>query len=71
MFKFKEEKMRKIEKNKNSLTVSVGIPTYNRAHLIGRAIQNVLNQAFKDFEIIIVNDDSTIYGGAVGCLIMK
>jgi glycosyltransferase involved in cell wall biosynthesis len=25
-------------------TVSVIIPTYNRAHLIGRAIESVLNQ---------------------------
>lgn len=37
---------------------SIIIPTYNRAHLIGRTIQSILKQVFTDFEIIVVDDGS-------------
>jgi glycosyltransferase involved in cell wall biosynthesis len=40
-------------------TVSVIIPTYNRAALLKRAVESVLNQSYQDFEIIIVDDAST------------
>ena len=33
--------------------------TYNRAHLLERSLQVYANQPFKDFEIIVVDDDST------------
>jgi glycosyltransferase involved in cell wall biosynthesis len=39
--------------------VSVIIPTYNRRMALLRAIQSVLDQTFKDYEIIVVNDHST------------
>lgn len=39
--------------------VSVVIPTYNRKMVLERSIQSVLNQTFRDFELIIVDDGST------------
>ena len=38
---------------------SIIIPTYNRAIFISKAIESVLNQSFKDFELIIIDDAST------------
>lgn len=34
------------------------IPTYNRAHVIGDALESVLAQTFTDFEVIVVDDAS-------------
>jgi len=39
-------------------TVSAIIPTYNRAHLVGRAIRSALNQTYQDSELIVVNGAS-------------
>lgn len=39
--------------------ISVIIPVYNRAALIGGAIDSVLNQKLRDFELLVVDDGST------------
>lgn len=38
---------------------TIVIPSYNRGHIVGRAIESVLNQSYSDFEIIVVDDGST------------
>lgn len=42
----------------NSPRVSIIMPTYNRAHLITKAINSILGQSFKNFELILVDDGS-------------
>ncbi len=38
---------------------SIIVATYNRAHLLPRAINSVLDQSYQNFEIIVVDDGST------------
>lgn len=44
---------------KYSPFVSVIIPTYNRAQLLVKALQSVLNQTYQNFEILIIDDNSS------------
>lgn len=44
---------------KTAPAISVVIPAFNRGYVIDKAIASVLNQTFKDYEIIVVDDGST------------
>lgn len=47
------------DKIQMSEMISVIIPTYNRAHVISEAIQSVLDQTYRDFELLVIDDGST------------
>lgn len=44
--------------NNNSPKISIVLPVYNREKLLPKAIESCLNQTFKDFELIIIDDCS-------------
>ncbi len=45
---------------KNKPLISVVIPTYNRPDFLKKAIKTVLNQTYRNLEILIIDDASTV-----------
>lgn len=45
--------------------ISVIIPVYNTSHYLEHCIESVINQTYKDLEIILVNDGSTDDSGSI------
>ncbi len=56
--RFKVENEKEKSEDENPL-VSVIIPVHNREEYIGEAVESVLNQSYKNIELIIVDDGST------------
>ncbi len=50
---------------KNNILVSVIIPVYNVEKYISRCIDSVMNQKYKNIEIILINDGSTDRSGEI------
>ena len=59
-------------------SVTVILPTWNRAEWLETAIESVLTQTFRDYELIVVDDASTDstaeiferYSGKIRCIIL-
>ena len=47
-----------IDLQNNFIKISCITPTYNRAHLLPRAIESTINQTYQNWEMIIVDDGS-------------
>ena len=46
-------------------SISIIIPAYNHERYVGSAVESVLNQSFKNFELIVINDGSSDRTGEV------
>lgn len=49
----------KVEKNSEDILISFIIPTHNRKKELNECLQSILEQTYKNYEIIIIDDKST------------
>ena len=45
--------------------VSIIVPVYNAEKTIDRCVSSILNQSYKDFELLLMNDGSTDRSGSL------
>lgn len=43
--------------------ISVIVPVYNREHTISKCVNSILNQTYRNFELILIDDGSTDKSG--------
>ena len=60
IYHFLIEKISDYRANKSTVETSVLMPTYNRLDLLPKAIDSILTQTYKDFELVILDDGSDI-----------
>jgi GT2 family glycosyltransferase/thioredoxin-like negative regulator of GroEL len=60
-----ESQMRTIDQPADSPLVSVIVPTHNRPDMLVDTIRSILNQSYRNFEIIVVNDGGADVEGVV------
>lgn len=49
----------------NEIKVSIIMPVYNSEKYVGKAIESVLNQTFREFELLLIDDGSTDRSGSI------
>lgn len=51
--------------NESPIKVSVIVPVYNAEHYLEQCLDSILEQTYKDFELIIIDDGSTDHSGKI------
>ena len=51
--------------DKSDIKISVIVPVYNCEKYLRKCISSILNQSFKDLELILIDDGSTDSSGAI------
>jgi len=44
---------------KNNISITLCIPTYNRANYLPETLESIFNQTYSNFELLVINDGST------------
>jgi len=57
--------MKEVVHNNNSPEISIIVPVYNKSNYLRKCIESILNQTYKNFELILINDGSTDSSGEI------